>query len=188
VNESEVSENVVISQVLAGRREAYRVLVERHQDRVFRMCCVILRDAGAAEDVTQEAFMKAFLHLRKFDDKLGSFGTWLLAIARRLCLNTLRKTTEQPCEEFEEPEAPQSTRPDNLAAQAELSGVLDNALDQLSLEFRTAFVLFEIEGVSYDEIAKIEEISIGTVKSRISRAKAALRGRLAQTFAEYTQQ
>jgi len=91
VIKSSDAETHAIAAVLGGRRESFRVLVEAHQDRVWRLCLLMLVDAGLAEDAAQEAFASAFRRLPLFSPERGSFGTWLLTISRNLCCNVRRK-------------------------------------------------------------------------------------------------
>ncbi len=176
----------LIEQVRAGRRESFRALVEAHQDRVFRICLYLLKDAARAEDLAQDTFVTAFRKMASFDPDKGTFSTWLITIARRLCLNALRKTAPIPMAEPPEVAAPLRNSPDHRAARSETFRALDEALAKLSDEHRRAFVFAEIEELPYDEIARIENIAPGTVKSRVSRAKLALQGLLRTTYEELT--
>ena len=173
-----------IAAVRAGKVDAFRPLVESHQQRVFRTCIHLLRDPARAEDIAQDTFCTAFRKIEQFDAEKGTFAVWLITIARRLCINAMKKSTPLNMAEPPESAAPRSQTPDRLAARSDTFEALDRALAGLSDEHRRALVLAEIEELSHEEIAEIEGIAIGTVKSRISRAKLALRGSLRPTYEE----
>lgn len=176
----------LIEQVCAGKRESFRVLVETHQQQVFRICFHLLKNTANAEDLAQETFTTAFRKIAQFDPDKGKFSTWLITIANRLCLNSLRKILPISMEEPPDMPAPTRDSPDHLAECSDTFHALDAALATLSDEHRRAFVFAEIEELPYEEIARIENIAPGTVKSRVSRAKLALQGQLRTTYEELT--
>jgi RNA polymerase sigma-70 factor (ECF subfamily) len=136
-----------------------------------------------SEDLAQEVFLTAFVHLRSFDSTRSAFSTWLFTIARNKCLNERKRrrpTSATP------PEPAWTRTPDTEAAGAELARQLDEALAALPFEQRAAFVLAEIHGRTLQEVADIEGVPVGTVKSRLSRAKARLRALLADHEKEPT--
>lgn len=173
--------------VQAGDAEAFRSIVERFQDPVFRVCLQFLSDYGKAEDVAQETFIAAFRKIDQFDPQRGRPIAWLLTIARRLCINSTRKLKAVDVEKLPEPAGPADCEPDRSAAQGEVFQALDRALAKLSPQHRRVFVLAEIEELAQSEIASIEEIEIGTVKSRLSRAKQNLQAILQPQFNELTE-
>ena len=183
-NEDEMSQARAIAAVRSGDRDAFRYLVETHQHRVFRTCCHLLRDPASAEDLAQETFLTAFSKIDRFDPDKGSFAIWIITIARRRCLNAMKKSRPLSIAEPPEPAVPSRNAPDQLAARSDAFRALDRALLELSDEHRRAFVLAEIEELPYEDIAAIEGIAPGTVKSRVSRAKLALQGSLRPTFEE----
>lgn len=172
----------LIEQVCAGKRESFRILVEAHQQRIFRICFHLLKDAQTAEDLAQDTFITAFRKIAQFNPDKGKFSTWLITIARRLCLNALRKTTPISMAETIDVAAPIRNSPDHRAERSETLRALDEALANLSEDHRRAFILAEIEELPYEEIARIENTAPGTVKSRVSRAKLALQGQLKTTY------
>lgn len=182
--EASNDENQLIAKIRSGEREAFRVLVERHEGSVYRVCRQLLRDDARAEDLAQDAFVRAYQHLHQFDASKGRFVVWLLTIARRLCLNALTKETRMPVAQPSGSHASEEEAPDEMAARADTFRSLDEALSELSEDHRRAFVLAEIEDLSHEEIATIESVAIGTVKSRVSRAKQALRDSLRDTYKE----
>jgi RNA polymerase sigma-70 factor (ECF subfamily) len=166
----------VIERILAGEIEAYRLLVTRHQDRVFCLLRNLVRHVQECEDIAQDVFVSAYVSLRRYDPARGRFATWLLRIARNKCLNALAKRRPVPCEPMPDPPDPRT--PLDVLAERELFQHFDRALDALPVEQRTAFVLCELTGLSGEEVSQIERVAAGTVRSRLSRAKAALRSAL----------
>lgn len=162
-----------IERVLAGDVEAFRELVERHQRRVFLFVRNIIRHIPDVEDLVQDVFAVAFQKLASFDAERSRFSTWLLTISRNRCLNHLQKLSIATTSELDL-EA-RTIQPVDAMLCRELHARLDAALELLPLEQRTAFVLAEIQELPYSEIALIEEVELGTVKSRVSRAKQRLR-------------
>lgn len=166
----------IISQVLAGDTQAFRLLVSRHERVVFGFVTNLVRNLADAEDISQEVFVAAFTHLDSFDPKRAKFSTWLLTIARNRCCNFLKRRSRTTVELGEL--VCDAASPEMEATDRETWSRLDAALDQLSLEQRSAFVLAEIQEMPLAEIAAIEGVPVGTVKSRLSRAKENLRREL----------
>lgn len=177
----------LIERIRAGDCNAFRLLVESHQDRVFRMCSHTLGAEDQARDLAQDTFVTAYRKLDKFNPAKGSFSTWLLTIARRLSINTRKKLLRFPANSERDLAEGDGETPDQQLSRAEVYQALDKALAELSDNHRRAFVMAEIEELSFDQIASIEGIANGTVKSRVSRAKAKLKGHLKSTFNELKQ-
>lgn len=165
-------EQTIIEQVLAGETGAFRLLVERHQPLVFQFARNMLRTIEDAEDLTQDVFVAAFQNLRRFDSTRAKFSTWLLTITRNRCLNQLARYRTSPVEIVS---VDRGLSPDAAAVANEVWQHLSEALETLPIEQQTAFVLAEIQELPHAEIAMIEQIEIGTVKSRVSRARDKLR-------------
>lgn len=165
-----------IRRVLAGDREAFRSLVTRHQSAVCATIRALRAGSDDWEDLSQEVFLKAFQHLTNFDSAKGSFRTWLLAISRNHCRGANQRRVVFPAVAVPEPADHRS--PDRLAAEAEWFARLDAALAALPEEQRLVFVLIEMQGLSHQDAADIAESNVGTVKSRLFRAKEWLRERL----------
>jgi RNA polymerase sigma-70 factor (ECF subfamily) len=163
----------IIEQVLAGETGPFRLLVERHQPLVFQFARNMLRTVEDAEDLTQEVFVAAFQNLRKFDRSRAKFSTWLLTITRNRCLNQLARYRASPPSEIVSVD--RGLSPDAAAVASEVWQHLSDALETLPIEQRTAFVLAEIQELPHAEIAMIEQIELGTVRSRVSRARDKLR-------------
>jgi RNA polymerase sigma-70 factor (ECF subfamily) len=169
----------VIGRVLAGDVESFRILVERYEGPLFRLVRNLVPDRAECEDVAQEVFLTAYTRLRSYDPDRSAFSTWLLAIARNKCLNVLKK--KKPLSARELPEQADPRTPDRAVVEEELHRRLDAGLAALPPEQKTAFVLAEIQGLHHDEIARIEGVPVGTVKSRVSRAREKLRSLLRLT-------
>ena len=165
-----------IQRVLDGDIAAFRRLVERYQRPLFSMIGNLLHDRNDCDDLAQETFLAAYQHLRSYDPRAGGFSTWLLTIARNKCLNRLKKQTPLAMET--PPEPIDARQPADDLAETEFFACLDRALDSLPFEQKIAFVLSEIEGLPHEEICRIEGAPLGTVKSRLSRAKEKLRSLL----------
>ncbi len=165
-----------IQAVLAGDTGRFRALVEKYQGPLFGMARHLIGDAGEAEDVAQEAFLAAYANLKSYDPARAKFSTWLFSMARNRCLNILKR--KRPLVMAAVPEEAVADTPGKRLDTETAFDRLDSALDELPLEQKTAFVLAEIEGLSYGEIVVIEGVKLGTVKSRIARAKEKLRDSL----------
>jgi RNA polymerase sigma-70 factor (ECF subfamily) len=162
-----------IRRVLAGDIDSFRLLVERHQGALFSLVSNLVRDVTDRDDIAQETFLAAYLHLGSYDPQRGKFSTWLLTIARNKCFNAMKERRPLAMEPL--PPKVDRRSPADRLLETELAIQFDRALAALPFEQKTAFILSEIEGLSHDEICQIEEVPLGTVKSRISRAKEKLR-------------
>jgi len=164
----------------AGDRDASRTLVEIYQLRVFALASRMLAGRGRAtiEDVAQDTFLQVFHRIGSFAPSgPAKLSTWILTIAARRAIDEMRK--QRPAL-FAEVERTSDARGDDRAIRKELVAAIEGALRELSPELRAAFVLREYLGLDYAEIARSLAIDLGTVKSRLSRARAALRERLAE--------
>ena len=174
----EFEDQELIRQTLAGETDAFRELVERHHPSVFRFAFSLLGNREDAQDITQDSFLAAFRALSRFDATRANLTTWLFTIARNRCINLMKKKRPEMVHALDS--IPSRATSDSISQQ-ELFEQLDHALASLPHPQRIAFVLAEIEERSYDEIAKIENISLGTVKSRVHRAKQKLQSLLDET-------
>lgn len=158
----------------AGDEAAYRWLLDRYRARVVRLAAHILHREGEAEDIAQEAFLRAFRRLPSFRGE-GRFSAWLLGIVVRLCLDRRRSawwTREVPGEALAPPAFPVAAFP---ADAADTRLLVEMLLDRLSPPMRAALVLREMEGLDYEEIAATLGIPVGTVRSRLHAARAQFR-------------
>jgi RNA polymerase sigma-70 factor (ECF subfamily) len=177
----DIDDRELVRRVLAGQTANFRVLVDRHQQSIFRFASGLLGNREDAQDVTQDAFLAAFANLSGYDSLRAAFSTWVFTIARNRCLNLLKHRRPIALDEPDSIGGLTSTDP--IVSQ-ELSQQLDRALASLPVEQRSAFVLAEIEELPYAEIARIERTSVGTVKSRIHRAKQRLQSLLEPVMRE----
>lgn len=168
-----LDEQHIIAKVLAGETAAFRGLVDTYQQTVFLFACNMLRRTQDAEDLTQEVFVAAFQNLRTFDPARARFSTWLMTIARNRCCSQLKRRSLNTPGDVDS--ADRQPGPEEAASYHEARQRLSAALESLPLEQRTAFVLAEIQELPHAEIAVIEGIELGTVKSRVSRARERLR-------------
>lgn len=177
-----------------GNLEAYNQLVRQYERQAYAVALRLLRRPEQAEDATQDAFLQAYRALDSF--RGGSFRAWLVRIVTNRCYDLLRATQRRATDsldnqEFEtEPQWSTVTAladPVQRATQAELSTLLERALATLSEEQRLVVVLCDVQGYAYEEAASIMGVALGTVKSRLSRARAVLRERLRgqEQFADY---
>jgi RNA polymerase sigma-70 factor (ECF subfamily) len=177
---NQLSDEEVVAQVLRGQTALFEVLMRRHNERVYRAARAIVRDEKEAEDVMQQAYVSAYAHLRQFSGQ-ARFSTWLTRIAVHEALARVRRRGryEPFDEEWVNLEAlmrPNSTDdPERQAFSGELRALLETAIDKLPDGAREVFVLREVEGLSTAETAESLEVSEDVVKTRLSRARAALR-------------
>ncbi len=177
-----MDETYLIQQAKDGDVYAYNTLVLHYQDSVYNVAYRVMGEPSAAADATQEAFISAYKALRRF--RGGNFKAWLMRIVTNACYDELRRRKRRPqssldeiIDEFESSPvlSENSPGPENYMQQVELVEAIQRCLDDLPDDQRTATVLCDVEGYDYNEIADIMSTSLGTVKSRISRARAKLR-------------
>lgn len=166
-----VQEPELIRRSKGGSREAFGQLVARYQIPVYRVVRGILGSPSESEDVAQEVFLKAYANLAKFRGESGFF-TWLYRIAVNEALRARKRRTFANADALPEVEAPPPAPPEE---DAPTLATLEKLLRKLSDEFRSIVVLRDIEGLSYSDIAETLEIPLGTVESRLFRARQELR-------------
>jgi RNA polymerase sigma-70 factor (ECF subfamily) len=174
---AEAEEARLVGRILAGEGRLYAKLVERYQRRLYWSCLRLLGDADDAEDAVQEAFVRAYAHLREFDPAYR-FYTWIFRIARNLCLNQLRRRKLWGLISLSWAEAPDPEAVEDSAADVEsreLAVALEACLETLPKDQRECFALRHAEEFSYAEIAALLEIPMGTVMSRLARAREKMR-------------
>lgn len=178
-----VEEDVaLVRRFLAGDERAFGQIVSRYQTRLLNFIYRTIGDRERAEDLVQEVFIRVYRHLARFDQS-KKFSTWIYTIASNLAKNELRNRSRNPLVlfqtltqgwedeerplEFEDPEA----RPDDQFRKRHLRELIDKFVAELPPHHREVFVLRELEGKSYEEIAEITSCNLGTVKSRLNRAR-----------------
>lgn len=175
--------SAVVERARAGDTRAFRELVLHHQEAVHALLYRLLAPSGReaqVEDCTQETFLRVYRSLPGFTPEgSAKLSTWILTIATRLALNELRRPTlVVPVAELSALPVEGSHRADALAERRALGNAIREALGQLPPEQRAVLVLREMHGLDYAEMAEALELDLGTVKSRLSRARAAMRAAL----------
>ncbi len=174
----------LVRQAQRGNLSAFNVLVGRYQRLAYNVAYRVTGDPDLAADATQEAFLSAYRALHTFDG--GSFKAWLLRIVTNKCYDILRYHRRRPAASLEallvdahNPDAPLKReapeRPDEVLERLELAEVLQAAIMKLPEDQRVTLVLADVHGFSYEEIARITGVQLGTVKSRLNRARRKLR-------------
>ncbi len=181
-------EAALIDEILAGQSQAFGQLVTKYQDRLYNAMVHVLGSAEDAHDVVQDAFVQAFVKLDSFK-RTSAFYTWLYRIAFNRAMSLRRR--QRPTTSIdhvreasgEEPTDTQGSPVDHLVQQDRVNQV-QAALSRLSEEHRSVIVLREMEGLNYDDISEILELPVGTVRSRLHRARTQMRGQLKEVLQE----
>jgi len=163
----------LVHRFLAGDRRAFDELMSAHEDRVFSICLRIMRDREHALDAVQETFVKVFRRADHFTGE-SAFSTWLYRVAVNTCYDQLRKLKRRHADPL-----PETNDPIDVSAGDELTAVelrpdLQSALERISDEFRAAVILSDLEGLPLADVAEILGVPVGTVKSRVFRARRQL--------------
>ncbi|MBI5865858.1 MAG: sigma-70 family RNA polymerase sigma factor [Planctomycetes bacterium] len=183
------SDSELVERTQAGDATAFELLVRRYQDRVYNMAYRMCRNTADAFDITQDTFVRALRALPQFQLR-ANFFTWLFRIGVNVALTQRRKearrhafslTRQETGGDSDPPafEPAVAGDPAGASTRRELSARIEEALEQVEAEYRTAVILKDVEELDYSEIAEILDVPIGTVKSRIFRGREALRRLLA---------
>jgi len=188
-----MNEQALIHDAQAGSLDAFNALVLHYQDSVFNTALRILGDEDLASDATQEAFLSAFRSITSF--RGGSFKAWLMRTVTNACYDELRRQKRRPSvplepetddgEEMDSPRwlADPNMTPEQKAEADEVEHAIQHCLNNLPVEFKTVVVMADIQGMDYSEVAIAVRVPLGTVKSRLARARLRLRECL-QGFSE----
>ncbi len=177
----------LIDEALTGNKDAFGQLVLKYQDRLFNTVVHVVGCRSAAEDVVQEAFVQAFVKLETFQ-RASAFYTWLYRIAVNLAISHRRRRRPELSVEAQRESGSHSEPldtcdgPTDSAERKERMAQVHQALDCLNDEHRAILVLRELEGLCYERIAEILDLPVGTVRSRLHRARIHLRDRLKQVL------
>lgn len=178
-------EDALVTALRRGVEEAYEILIQRYQQPVYNLVCRLMNDPSDASDIVQEVFLKVFRNIGSFRGN-SSLKTWIYRIAVNEAYNHRRWFSRHQRQEVAlgpEPGVPSyadtladaGRSPFDQAADREARALVEEALEKLNPKFRAAVVLRDIEDLSYEEIAAVLEVTLGTVKSRILRGREALR-------------
>jgi len=172
----------VVTAFLGGEERAFEELVDRYQARLLNFVYRTVGDRERAEDLVQEVFIRVYRHLHRFD-RSKKFSTWVYTIASNLAKNELRNRSRNPLvlfqtvkKNWQDEDRPlqfedMTTRPDDMFRKRRLRELVEQSVARLPEHHRHVFVLRELEGKSYEEIAEITGCNLGTVKSRLNRAR-----------------
>ncbi|MCB9364629.1 MAG: RNA polymerase sigma factor [Flavobacteriales bacterium] len=181
-NNHRIKEDTVIQRILGGEKELYEILVRRNNQKIYRVIRGYLKEESEIEDVMQNSYIKAYTNLHQFNLQ-SQFSTWLIRIAINESLAELKKkgktlhlNSQSSDDDFilKLPDHKQ-LNPQEKMAQKEAKQLLENAIDQLELKYRTVYIMKEVEEMSLKEIASILGISLANTKIRLHRAKDMLK-------------
>lgn len=167
------SDRDLVEAVLDGRRSAYRVLVERHEDALFRRAVSILGDADLAADMVQETFVRAYERLAECSDP-ARFGGWVYRALRNRCYDDLRAARRRSRPLSAVAQLAAADDPGDDLERQRMRGTIQDALDRLSPLLREAFVLKHVDGFNYDEMQEMAGVSKSALKMRVKRAREEL--------------
>ena len=179
------NETLLIENAQHGDMDAFNQLVLRYQDMMYRISLRILNDESAADDATQNAMIQAFRNIQSF--RGGSFRSWLARVTVNASYDEMRRWRRQVSFSFDQVNADgeeieslpwmvdHSVGPEESYSASELGDALQQCVKGLSADYRLVVVLVDVEGLSYEEVARVANIPVGTVKSRLARARMQLR-------------
>ena len=177
------NESALITAAVRGNMTAFNRLVLHYQDRVYSLAYRIMGESESAADAAQDAFIAAYRRLDTY--RGGSFRAWLYRIATNTCYDELRRRKRRPVTAIEDlpgadaddgpPLPAEGESPEQAAQQAELARAIEQCIEGLHTDQRAVLVLSDVEGLNYQEITEITGATLGTVKSRLSRARAGVR-------------
>lgn len=179
------NEKILLEKAKRGDIEAFELLIERYQKKVFTIALKMLGNYDDASELAQEALIKVFKSIKNFKEE-SSFSTWIYRIVTNTCLDELRKRKKRQViyidedisnadGEIKREIVDHSMTPEYITEKKELKKAVNEAIMSLSEEHRTVIILRDIQGMSYEEIAKITNCPEGTIKSRINRARLSLK-------------
>jgi RNA polymerase sigma-70 factor (ECF subfamily) len=190
-NERRQEDKRLIERALNGDENAFKTLLEKYRNLVFSIMLKMVRNKQEAEDLTQEAFMKAFASLSSFNEEFA-FSTWLMKIASNNCIDFLRKkklktySIHEPIqykdEKIEMDIPDQDPSPERTLIQSERSRLIEETINELPERYRYVIILRHKEEKSYEEISEIMNLPLGTVKAQIFRAREILNKKLKEVL------
>jgi RNA polymerase sigma-70 factor (ECF subfamily) len=179
-----MEESALIASAQKGDLEAFNQLVLRYEQQAFRVALRITGEVGLAEDATQEGFIKAYRGLRSF--RGGSFKAWILRIVSNACYDEIRRLARKPAVSLDAENETENggpilwvedpgEKPEDWAARLDLSKVIQVCIQELNREFRDTLILIDVEGLNYAEAASATDSAVGTIRSRLARARKQVR-------------
>jgi RNA polymerase sigma-70 factor (ECF subfamily) len=177
-----MDEASLIADAQKGKVDAFNELVLTYQSQVYNLAYRIMGDPASAADATQDAFISAYQSLSRF--RGGSFKSYLLRIVTNRCYDELRRRKRRPATSFEDVEIDEDANPmlvdggedpEGYTERQEMADLIQSGIETLPADQRVALVLSDVQGMSYQEIAEVTEVALGTVKSRLARARSKLR-------------
>ncbi len=181
-----MDEELLIQAAKENDLDAFNQLVLKYQQNVYNVALRILDDLDEADDVTQQAFISAYQHIRTF--KSGSFQAWILRIVTNKCYDILRHSQRHPTQSIEGENEDLDTNgensclmqdnapsPEEQAVLKEQESVVQHCIDRLPKEFKAVVILVDLQGMDYQEAAQVCRIPLGTIKSRLARARVYLK-------------
>lgn len=174
----------LMERVKAGDLVAFNQIVDKYRDRLMNVIFRMVQGTEEAEDIVQETFLRVYQHRDSFDFR-HCFSTWLYTIALNLARNELRKRKRFKFFDIFDMQGKEGEIAVEMELPSNLPQVLEKALESLPEKYKTAFVLRDIQELPYEEVAQIMNIPLGTVKSRVNRARAILRDKLKPRMEEY---
>ena len=186
----------LVAEALGGNALSFQLLIERYQERIFALARHYTKSAVEVEDIVQDTFLKTYRRLETFQ-RQSSFSTWLYRIAVNTALDYLKRAGRSPVSVVEDPELSASpvraqagsgvavAAPDAAMKREEIARITREVLDELPEIFRTVLVLREFEDMAYQDMADVLGISIGTVESRLYRARARFKEAMIRLHPEF---
>jgi len=177
-----MDESVFIADAKKGDINAFNQLVLKYQQQVFNLACRMMNDEMAAQDISQDTFISALKNIRSF--RGGSFRAWLLRIATNNCYDEMRRKKRKPAqpltvvddengEEFEDPVwlADEKELPEEVVESRELESAIQRCIDRLQNNFKAVLILVDVQGLGYEEASRVVKSPVGTIRSRLARAR-----------------
>jgi RNA polymerase sigma factor (sigma-70 family) len=185
--EKATTDEQIITEILGGKKERYALLIQKYNQRLYRISKGYIKDEAEIEDIMQDAYVKGFQNLVKFEGR-SQFGTWITRILINECLQHVKKLNKK--ELFENSEENSVTmnnitdhqNPETKTLNKELKQVLEQKIEALPEKYKLVFLMREVEQMSIEETSQVLELSIANVKIRLNRAKAMLRESLSDLY------
>jgi RNA polymerase sigma-70 factor (ECF subfamily) len=177
----------LLARVVEGDHDAFTSLMRRHEDRVFAVCVRLMGSRSAALDASQETFLTLYRKANQYR-ATAAVGTWLYRITVNTCYDLLRREKRRPAEPLPDYLDPADASSEDAFTSVELRPSIETALSELSPDFRAVVVLADVQGVSLPEVAEALELPLGTVKSRLFRARRQLAARLGNLSGDFDHQ